>query len=504
MDGIPMYFLILLYLTIAIALVVLFWFVFWGEVFWYSNPMLLPVSYFSKTSPNSNRKYTSKHKLCVIGAGFCGIGVMGAFKRHEIPFDCFETRKNLGGNWSDVDGGVFETTHIISSAKTTEYKDFPMPSSYPPFPSAKQVHEYLTEYVRTNDLLENIHYQATVTDCRLKIKKNIEGEDESVWEVTVDFGNGKITKGVYEAVVICNGHHWDKRMPQYEGMEQFKGEIIHSKDYRLTRQLEGKRILTIGGGNSACDCAVDAARFGYSSTISQRRGYWFLPRAIFGIPLIEIIRPYYPMWLQRLLLKFFVYVTIGSYEKYGLQTPDHEIFEHHPSINSELLHFLQLGRIKPKPDIKRFKPNSKVIEFVNGTEEEFDLVICATGYRMNIPMAKDYVTFKDGIPQLIGGLFFPGYRNIFYFGMGQVRYGAGSLISVGAEVLAEIIQYHSENKDLELGSIFEKLVSPMQKSEKSADVLVDPFTLMRQLQFVRLTTTFFSWWVKMFKAKKAS
>jgi len=57
-------------------------------------------------------------------------------QRHGIPYEVLEMDKDIGGNWYH---GVYETVHIISSRKTTEYKDLPMPADWPDFPSAEQV-----------------------------------------------------------------------------------------------------------------------------------------------------------------------------------------------------------------------------------------------------------------------------------------------------------------------------------------------------------------------------
>jgi len=63
------------------------------------------------------------------------------------------------------------------------------------------------------------------------------------------------------------------------------GEQIHSKDYKSPKILEGKRVLVVGGGNSACDINVEAGRFSKKVHSSMRRGYWFLPRCVFGAPM---------------------------------------------------------------------------------------------------------------------------------------------------------------------------------------------------------------------------
>ena len=75
-------------------------------------------------------------KFCIIGAGFSGLGVAAAMTRARIPFDIIEASDDVGGNWYH---GVYETAHIISSRKTTQYSDHPMPDDYPDFPSAAQM-----------------------------------------------------------------------------------------------------------------------------------------------------------------------------------------------------------------------------------------------------------------------------------------------------------------------------------------------------------------------------
>jgi hypothetical protein len=126
-------------------------------------------------------------------------------------------------------------------------------------------------------------------------------------------------------------------------------------------------VLVIGGGNSACDIAVEAARFSASAHISMRRGYWFMPKTMGGIPAVEFMRPWLPVPVQRTMLKTLLRAVVGRYERYGLPHPDHESFEKHPTINSELLHNIRHGRITPRPDIARFEGH--VVVFVDGARE---------------------------------------------------------------------------------------------------------------------------------------
>jgi hypothetical protein len=397
-------------------------------------------------------------KFLVIGAGFSGLGMAAAMQRSGIPFDIVEANDDVGGNWYN---GVYETVHIISSRKTTEYKDFPMPSDWPDFPSGAQMISYLRSYADHYNLKEKTLFNTKVS--------RVTKADDDRWRVTLSNGESR----VYRGVVVCSGHHWDRRMPQYPG--EFSGQMIHSKDFKSNSQLQGKRVLVIGGGNSACDVAVEAGRVGVSSSISLRRGYWFLPKTLLGKPMVEIFQPWMPIWFQRGLLRAAVRVTIGEYKDYGLPQPDHKLYEHHPTVNSELLYALRHGRVKPRPDIARF--DGEFVEFIDGTREAFDLIVAATGFHMSVPFVDgDVFLYKDNVPQLIASCIPIHHKNIFFFGFSQPRYGAGPLISLGAESICTIIKTQPRLKH-PIGSV---MVALGQRPPKS--LLQDPFRLMQQIK----------------------
>ena len=81
--------------------------------------------------------------MALVGAGPVGLGMAKALLEHKIPYEQLEADSELGGNWYH---GVYETVHIISSRKTTEYADYPMPVDYPDFPSRQQMLDYLRDY----------------------------------------------------------------------------------------------------------------------------------------------------------------------------------------------------------------------------------------------------------------------------------------------------------------------------------------------------------------------
>jgi hypothetical protein len=362
------------------------------------------------------------NRSCVIGAGFSGLAVAAALRRQSLAYDQLEATGELGGNWSH---GVYQSTHIISSRKTTEYSDYPMPAHYPDFPSAAQMLQYLKDYAAHFNLTDNIEFNTRV--------QRVSAAPGELWRMTLKNGETRI----YGHVIICNGHHWDQRRPQYPG--QFSGQEIHSKDYKCGEIFQGKKILVVGGGNSGSDIAVEAARYGAESHISLRRGYWFLPKTIMGLPTVEYLRPWIPFFLLKLLLKWALRLTVGRYSRYGLEEPRHALFSRHPTINSQLLYALKHGTITPHKDIKKLSGNS--VEFVDGTAIDVDMIVYATGYHVSLPFVDpEIIKWTNGFPDLLSGVISTHYKNFYVVGIGQPRYGAGPVLTEVASFVSSCIQ----------------------------------------------------------------
>jgi cation diffusion facilitator CzcD-associated flavoprotein CzcO len=396
--------------------------------------------------------------MALIGAGPVGLGMAKALLEHKIPYEQLEADDQLGGNWYH---GVYDTVHIISSRKTTEYADYPMPADYPDFPSRAQMLAYLQDYAEKFQLCRHMQFNTKVV-MALPLA-------DGRWEL--ELANGE--KRVYKGLIVCNGHHWDRRFPKYPGT--FKGAYMHSKDYRNPAQLSGRRVLVIGGGNSACDIASEAARVGSSACISLRRGYWFLPKTLMGFPLVDLIKGWFPVWAQRIFLRATLRIVVGKYSNYGLPKPEHKIFEAHPTINSELLYYIKQGAIRPKPDVARFE--GKVVHFVDSSSEEFDVVVCATGYHVSFPfLPPGLVPVKGSAAQTYGGCVLPDYKNIYIIGTSQVRYGFGPLVTPGVDLIARMM-LAQDQMELPIGLVLKE--SGVRPSKTH---LVDPHAAIRTMK----------------------
>ncbi|MBC8030192.1 MAG: NAD(P)-binding domain-containing protein [Pyrinomonadaceae bacterium] len=436
--------------------------------------------------------------MAVIGAGPVGLAVAKALLENGIPYEQLEGDDDLGGNWYH---GVYETAHIISSRKTTEYADFPMPADFPDFPSAQQMLEYLNSYAETFRLREHIQFKTKVVMCLpsrqmgapLDARENGQPASPSSWgsDKTLDVGRWTLDsqrrweveladgeKRIYKGVIVCSGHHWDKRFPTYPG--EFTGDYIHSKDYKNPQQLIGKRVLVIGGGNSACDVASEAARVGRSSDLSLRRGYWFLPKVLFGVPIPELVPSWVPVWVQRVFLKLALRIAVGKYEDYGLPKPTHRIFEAHPTLNSEILHYVKHGRIRPRPDVAKFE--GRRVVFKDGSSDEFDMVVCGTGFNLSFPFLPNGLVPVEGKNALLyAGCTLPDYKNLYIVGTPQVRYGFGPLITPAAALLCRLISLQDQ-MELPIGLVLKESGAKLPTTH-----LVDPHKALRQMRYAKYT-----------------
>jgi hypothetical protein len=401
-------------------------------------------------------------ELCIVGAGPVGLGMARAFAARGIAYAQLESDQGVGGNWRH---GVYESAHIISSKRTTEYADFPMPESYPDFPSGAQMLAYLESFARTFNLLPRIEFGRTLQAARPL--------PDGRWELTLEDGTVRLHKGL----VLCSGHHWDRRWPEIPGT--FAGEYLHSKDYRSAEQLRGKRVLVIGAGNSACDVASEAARVGTSCDIALRRGHWFLPKTVFGMPVVEIMKPWLPVPAQRLLIKTLLKVMVGDYARYGLPRPTHRIFDEHPTLNGELLHYLKHGRIHPRTNVARFEGSAAIFE--DGTRHTYDLVIAATGFHVSFPVLPEgLIAVKGSTPQLYGGVVLPDVKNLYVVGSSQPRFGFGPLVTPGARLVALLVELQDQ-MELPIGRVLQALGMELPQSH-----LVDPHAAIREMRLAQV------------------
>jgi cation diffusion facilitator CzcD-associated flavoprotein CzcO len=376
-------------------------------------------------------------RYCIIGAGACGLAVVKTFAERGIPFDCFEAEADVGGIWNpNSPHVVYGSTYLNSSKKLSRYPDFKFPDEMPHYVSAVQAQDYLRAYAAEFGLYDRITFNTRVTAVE---------RAEDGWRVTLE---GEDKPRIYGGVVVANGHHWHAYTPEYPGT--FDGEMLHSHDVKSKTQLKDKRVLVVGAGNSAVDILGDAALDGKAAIHSMRRSYYFFPKLLFGKPTDAVIDrlSHLPLprsfmyWVYKLGMK----VLVGSHERFDLPEPDHKLFEAHPTACTTYLDHIVHGRIKTKPGITRLE--GKRVYFEDDTSEEIDLLIWATGFRVNFPfMDPSYVLDEDGWSKLFIHTFHREWDDFFVCGLFEpAEGGVWQIADYQARLIAAFIMAQDEDK----------------------------------------------------------
>jgi len=372
--------------------------------------------------------------VLIVGAGPAGLAVARALAARGLAYDHVERQAGVGGIWDiDAPGSpMYETAHFISSKTLSGFHGFPMGADLPDYPSHRQILAYLRDFADAYDLTGRIAFGTVVEE--------ITKEPDGTWLVRFSAGPGRR----YAGVVCCSGTQWVPNVPDLPG--QFSGEVMHSLHYRDLDQVRGRDVLVIGGGNSACDIVVDAARTARRAVISMRRGYWFIPKHIFGIPadVFADSGPHLPARVQQAVFGFVLNLLYGKPERLGLQRPDHKLFETHPVLNSNLFLALQHGDVTAKPGLAAV--DGSTVSFTDGTSQDFDLIIAATGYRHEVPYAQQYLGSAQQ-PDLYLTAFSRAHEGLFGVGYTETNSGAYAHFDALAQMIASHLWDKSHRPD---------------------------------------------------------
>ena len=381
-------------------------------------------------------------RVCIIGAGWSGLAASQVLHERGIDFDCYEAGSEVGGNWRYLnDNGMsssYRSLHINTSKKLSEYRSYPMPEDFPPFPSVFQMAEYLDDLVDHFGFRDRIAFRTEVT--------HVEPAEGGGWTVSSRHRDTGVETTVhYGSVMVANGHHWDPRDPEpaFPGADTFTGTQIHSHYYKVPEDYAGKRVLVLGFGNSASDIAVETSGVAERTFLTTRRGGYVFPKFMFGKPADDMISPFLTMvlpreqqrWIMALLLK----LSIGNVTDFGLPKPEHKLFNSHPTVSETLLPKLGHGDITVKPNISHF--DGGAVHFVDGSVEEVDAVIYASGYKVSFPfLDENVIAPTDNDVSLFHRVVDPNHDGLYFIGLFQPLGATTVLAEAQSHWVADLLQ----------------------------------------------------------------
>jgi cation diffusion facilitator CzcD-associated flavoprotein CzcO len=353
--------------------------------------------------------------VCIIGAGVSGLTACKALADFGVPHTCFDRSDEVGGNWyfQNPNGvsSAYRSLHIDISKPSISFRDFPMPDRYPDYPHHTHIFEWLRDYADAFGLRERIRFNTRV--------EHAQRGPNGGWEIVLEDGG----RERFDALLVCNGHHWNPRYPDFPG--SFDGPQIHSHDYidpSTPLDLYGKRVLVVGIGNSAVDIVSELARKTVSDTVflSTRSGAYVVPKYIFGKPADQVVKtnPRLPAHLQRRLSRVLPRIFSGRMEDFGLPTPNHNFLDAHPTVSSELLGRLGAGDAVAKGDVAELLGDR--VRFADGTVEQLDAIVYATGYKVSFPFFDPgFLSAPENVLPLYKRMLKPGLDDLAFIGLGQ-------------------------------------------------------------------------------------
>ena len=370
----------------------------------------------------------------VIGAGPGGLATAKALRDRGISCHVFEAAATPGGMWQITSPGsaAYPTLQCNSSRSVTQFRSFPMPKSWPDFPTYQHMADYLDAYVAEFDLSDMIELNSPVTDVEPVPGPGLPGHNG--WAVTTASHGTRC----YEHVVVATGHHRTPHLPDLPG--EFRGEVLHSRDYKDPDVLLTKRVLVVGAGNSGTDIAVDSARRAEHTILATRHTLHVLPRHVLGRP-VDQLRPgvanLLPAGVERSLFDRFIRVTppddpSDDGEKEPRSAPEA------PPVAPELPGLVASGDVELKPEPRRLSGDK--VTFSDGTRAKVDLIVYATGYDVSLPfLSPDVLTWADNRLPLYRRVVAPQRPGLWFVGFIDTIGATLPVLELQAEWIADVL-----------------------------------------------------------------
>lgn len=221
-------------------------------------------------------------RVCVIGGGSSGLTSIKCCLDEGLEPTCFESSDDIGGLWRFKENpeadraSIYHSVIINTSKEMMCFSDFPIPAHFPNYMHNSLIMDYFRMYAEHFQLTKHIRFQIRV----LQVKPRPDFSRSGQWDVETENKKGEKEKHIFDAVMICIGHHCHPNLPLHDfpGIDKFKGQYFHSRDYKTAEEWRGKRVVVIGIGNSGGDIAVELSRVTKQVFLSTRRGAWILNR----------------------------------------------------------------------------------------------------------------------------------------------------------------------------------------------------------------------------------
>jgi indole-3-pyruvate monooxygenase len=312
----------------------------------------------------------------VVGAGPAGLATSRALSLAGVQHVVLERGNQIGETWANLyDNLVLHTAKRFSALPGLRF-----PASTPRFPTRRDFLAYLHRYADAFRI--PVETQAEVASFQ---------PVGGAWIARTTTGASVQARAVVVATGIVSNPH----TPEIPGRNRFGGRVLHSVEYRRPDGFKGRRVLVVGAGNSAGEISVELARAGGDVTLAVRTGALVVPREIAGIPIqyFSVALASLPARFQKMAVAMTGRTAALVHGPAVLPPPLATNCPNVPLIGFHLADLLRAGTIRLKGGLAEFTTGG--VRFVDGSEQPFDAVILATGYRAAVGMLRGLIRLDD-------------------------------------------------------------------------------------------------------------
>ena len=366
----------------------------------------------------------------IIGAGPAGLATAGALRHYGIGSIVIE-RDKVGASWRKH----YDRLHLHTVRWLSHLPGYKMPARYGKWVARDDVVEYLEDYVSAHNL-----------DVREGVEVASIDRAADGWRVRTtdgqEFGGPR--------VVVATGYNKHQKLPDWPGMATYKGDLVHSGNYKNPGPYVGKSVLVVGTGNSGAEIVVDLIEGGAAEVMmSVRRSPTVLLRESNGMPgqvLGVILRPM-PEGLMNKLWPVLQRSVVGDLTKYGMPEPAPNAYTRFlkedvtPILDVGLVDMLKQGKVTIVAAVEGF--DGADVLLADGTRIQPDAVIAGTGFRRGLePLVGDLGLIADGPqgrPIVHGPETSPNAPGIHFIGYSNPVSGMFREIAIDAKRIAKAI-----------------------------------------------------------------
>jgi cation diffusion facilitator CzcD-associated flavoprotein CzcO len=224
----------------------------------------------SKAEQQSTPRAAEHFDVLIVGAGISGVGA-AYHLRQQCPgktFVALEGLESFGGTWL-----MHRYPGIRSDSDLYTFGYRFKPWTGPPIATAEEILSYMGEVIEENDLAQHIRYGHKISNAQWSSEDNL-------WTIEATrTETGETVHFTAEFLWMCQGYYRHSKgyTPEWDGMEDFEGEIVHPQTWPEDLDYKGKEVIVIGSGATAATLVPAIAGDCAHVTMLQRSPTYFIP-----------------------------------------------------------------------------------------------------------------------------------------------------------------------------------------------------------------------------------